>query len=386
MPSPAPAEIIDPRFAPVAELLRSFAEADPDYSAQLSVYRAGAPVIDVAVGPHSTMDSLTGVFSCSKGAAAMVIGLLVQEGLLDLEAPVALYWPEFGAAGKESVTVGQLLSHQAGVIGVDGGFTAEELTDSRLAAGILAAAEPAWLPGAAHAYHALTMGVFMEELARRTAGERLQDIYERRIRAPYGIDFHLGLPGESEARYRDVLPVREPAPAPFIDPFSVLGLSVNSTAGFEGSEGPVYDFLQVPNLRSIRAAGMASVGGVASARGLARLYAAACTGVVETGGGLGEPFLSADTRSRLAAERVFGIDRGTGLTGAFGTGFMKSQPRNDFGSWRAFGHDGANGSLGYADPVYQLGFGYVPARAEELGTGSRGGRLSAAVRQVLLAP
>ncbi|WP_183511837.1 serine hydrolase domain-containing protein [Paeniglutamicibacter cryotolerans] len=385
MQSNSSAEIIDPRFAPVADLLGSFAKQDPGYSAQLAVYHAGVPVLDLAVGPDCTLDSLTGVFSCSKGAGAMVMGLLVQDGVLDLEAPVALYWPEFAAAGKASITVAQLLSHQAGLLGVEGGFTPEELTDSRLAAAILAAAEPVWSPGSTHGYHALSMGVFMEELARRTTGESLQQIYARLIRIPHDIDFHLGLPEELEPRYTNVLAPLQGPPAPFMDPFSLLGLSVNSTAGFEGPEGPGYDFLQIPNVRAVRAGGISSLGGVASARGLARLYAAASTGIQGPDGSIAPPILTAATQAALSSERVFGADRCVGTETAFGIVFMKPTPSNDFGSWRTFGHDGTNGALGYADPAYSLGFGYVPTRAEEGGTASRAGRLSTAVRQVLLA-
>ncbi|GER24246.1 serine hydrolase [Zafaria cholistanensis] len=375
----------DPRFAPVAALLENFAAGDPDYSAQLCVYVAGRPVLDLAVGPHCTPDSLTGVFSCSKGAAAMVMGLLVQDGLLDLEAPVAGYWPEFAANGKQDITVSQLLSHQAGVLGIDGGLPTSHYLDSELGAGQLAMSEPLWIPGRAHAYHALTIGVLMEELARRITGERLQEIYERRIRVPFGLDFHLGLAAAHEPRYRDVLHPLEAPPLPFTDPFGHLGIAVNSAAGFDGPGGRTHNIIDVPNAREVREAGIAAAGGTASARGMARLYAAASTGVVLPDGTAAGPFLSEATRAALSREQVFGIDRASGLTGAFGIVFMKSQPRNDFGSWRAYGHDGANGALAYADPLYGIGFGYVPARAEATGTGSRGGLLSVAVRQALLA-
>ncbi|MEE1622795.1 serine hydrolase domain-containing protein [Zafaria sp. Z1313] len=380
-----PQATVDPRFESVAELLRSYAEEDPGYTAQLAVYHEGRPVLDLAVGPDADPAALTGVFSCSKGAAAIVMALLVQEGVLDLDAPVAAYWPEFAANGKEAVTVRLLLSHQAGLQGVDGGLTQEEYLDSRLGARILGAAAPRWRPGTAHAYHALSIGVFMEELARRTAEERLQDIYERRVRAPYGIDFHLGLPEELEPRYRDVLkPAQRPDPG-FIDPYGHFGLAVNSTSGFDGPDGPSTDILDLPNVKAVRAAGIAAAGGVANARGLARLYAAAGTGIDDGTGAVSEPLLSEGVRTAFAEEQVFGPDRSHGLMGAFGIVFMKSQPRNDFGSWQAFGHDGANASLAFCDPAYGTAFGYVPARAEESGTGSRGGRLTVALRQALLA-
>lgn len=379
------ADAIDRRFAPVAELLDSYAAADPQYSAQLAIYQGGNLVLDMSVGPHCTTESMTGVFSCSKGAGAMVMGLLVQQGLLDLDAPVALYWPEFAAAGKAATTVAQLLSHQAGLPGVPGGFTQEELIDSRLAAGILAASAPLWTAPGMHSYHALTMGVFMEELARRCAQESLQQVFERRIRAPHGIDFYLGLPEALEARFRPVLKDPGAAPAPFLDPYSPLGLALNSTGGFDGPKGPSFDLLDVPNVRAIREAGLASIGGVASARGMATLYALASTGFVDGSGDEHAPLLGAETVAAMSRDRIFGPDRAHGNPGAYAIGFMKAHPGNDFGSARAFGHDGANASLGYADPAYELAVGYVPARAEANGTGTRGHELSVRARQVLLA-
>lgn len=374
----------DPRFAPVVDLLESFAAEDPDYSAQLCVYAGGQQVIDHVVGPNSTADSLTGVFSASKGAAGLVIALLVQDGELDPGEPVGTYWPEFAANGKEAITVGQLLSHQGGLPGIDGGMTVGQYTDSAIGAARLSAAPPVWKPGSTHQYHALTLGVFAEELVRRITGQTLQHVYETRIRAPFGIDFYLGLPGAEEPRYRDVLKPAEAPPLPFIDPFGPMGLALNSTAGFDVGDGVSHGLLDLPNLRVIREAGIAAAGGVASARGLARLYAAASTGVEREDGAADGPFLSPGTQAAVSAERVFGIDRANGLTGAFALMFMKSIPRNDFGSWRAFGHDGANATLAFADPAYGIGFGYVPARAEESGTGSRGGQLTVALRRALL--
>ncbi|MFH5878996.1 serine hydrolase domain-containing protein [Arthrobacter sp. NA-172] len=111
------AQKIAPGFEPVAELLGRFLGEDPEYSAQLAAYHRGVKVLDISGGPHRRPDSVTGVFSCSKGVAGLVIALLVQEGLLDLEAEVVKYWPEFGAEGKAAITVAQLLSHQAGLPG-----------------------------------------------------------------------------------------------------------------------------------------------------------------------------------------------------------------------------------------------------------------------------
>lgn len=359
------AGLATPEFAEVRELFDSFLSDDPGYSAQLSVYCRGTKVVDLCGGPGLVPGDITGTYSCSKGVAAFVIALLVQDGRLDLDRTVASYWPEFGVQGKDRLTVRQALSHQAGLPGVAGGFPLAEFTTAA-AARRLAASAPLWRPGTAFGYHALTMGILMEELCRRTSGVPLQGLYDQRIRHPWGIDFFLGLPEDQEPRYREVL--YDPAPAqPWVDPLSLDGL---------GSNAPVSTIMELPNHRIVRASGMSSAGGVGSAEGLARLYAAATTGVD------GRPaFLSPATIDLMAAEQVWGLDRCSGSDNAFAVVFMKPQPGRNFGSHLAFGHEGANAALGFADPGYGLGFGYVPRRSEEGRTGGRAQRLSAAVRR-----
>lgn len=352
-------------FAAVRELFDSFLAQDPDYSAQLAVYRGGVKVLGLSGGFHLAPEDITGMYSCSKGVAAFVIALLVQDGSLDLDRTVASYWPEFGAHGKDRITVRQALSHQAGLPGVAGGFALAELTTAEAAAR-LAGAVPLWRPGTAFGYHALTMGILMEELCRRVAATTLQDLYDTRIRQPYGIDFFLGLPEDQEPRYREVLYADDPD-QPWLDPLSFEGLSSNA---------PVSTILELPNHRVIRACGMSSAGGVGSADGLARLYAAATTGLDGAA-----PFLTQGTLEAMSTEQVWGLDRGSGQGNAFAIVFMKPQPERNFGSHRAFGHEGANAALGFADPGYGLGFGYVPRRVEEGRTNGRAQRLSAAVRR-----
>jgi CubicO group peptidase (beta-lactamase class C family) len=164
-------------------------------------------VVDLTGGPDLAEDSVTGVFSVSKGISALVIATLVRDGQLVLDERVAHYWPEFGACGKDTITVRQLLSHQAGLVGVPGGLAFEELRDSSIAAARLAAACPDWRPGSDFGYHGITIGVFMEELTRRITGRTLQETYESEIRTPHDIDFYLGLPAAAEPRFREVLPM-----------------------------------------------------------------------------------------------------------------------------------------------------------------------------------
>lgn len=357
-------------FAGVRELFDSMLDADPGYSAQLSVYHQGAKVVELVGGKDSAADSLTGVFSCSKGVAALAFSLLVQDGLIDLDAAVASYWPEFAQNGKAVVTVRQLLSHQAGLVGVQGGFDMEDYNDLSAVAARLAALAPLWRPGSGNfGYHALTMGVFLEQLCLRVTGERLQDLYNRRIREPYAADMFLGLPESMEPRFHPVLFVEEQEPA-FMDPGSIAGVSGNVQAG---------NLLALPNIRSVRAAGSCSGTGVGSADGLARVYAGAITGI----DGL-PAYLNEQTIAQMSQEQVWGLDRVFCEINSFGVTFMKSNPRMDFGSAQAFGHDGANASLGFADPLYGIGFGYVPAWNEEGGTAGRAMQLSVAVRKALL--
>ncbi len=346
-------------------------DADPGYSAQLAVYLDGTKVIDLNGGPDVAADSVTGVFSCSKGVSALAFGLLVQDGLIDLDAAVARYWPEFGRHGKDVLTVRRLLSHQGGLVGFPGGIDTEDYNDLAAVARRLADATPMWrLDAGTFGYHALTMGVFVEELCRRVTGVTLQEIYNSRIRDPYAVDMFLGLPEPEEPRFRPVRYADMPD-APFVDPASLGGIAANVAGG---------NLLDLPNRRSIRAGGSCSGAGVGSANGLARVYAAASTGV----DGL-DPFWRPDTLAAMAQEQVWGLNRVSGETGAFAVVFMKSHPLMDFGSAAAFGHDGANGALGYADPAYGIGFGYVPAWVEDGGTGGRGMQLSAAVRKAILA-
>ncbi|WP_394160690.1 serine hydrolase domain-containing protein [Galactobacter valiniphilus] len=376
--------IIAPRFEGVARLLADAAEQDPTHRAQLAVYLRGEPVLDLAVGEGLDTGRLHGVFSVSKGLSSLVFAKLVQDGLVDPAAPVAQYWPEFAAAGKGEVTVEQLLSHQAGLPGPVNGLDMDDFLDSRPAAAILAALAPQWTPGAAFGYHALTFGTFIEELVLRITGRRVQELYEEWIRVPAEADAWLGLPEEQEARY---VPVPSVGGMGFVDPFGLSGLAMNSIAGFLDANGQrSYDLMQVPNLRRVREVGPAAVGGVASARGLARAYAYATTGLRRADGSLTAPLLSAETIAEVSRDRAFGLDRISGNMKAFGVGFMRPNPNNDWGSAAAFGHDGANGTVSFADPGWGLTFAYLPFTPQDGGTnGCVAQRLTVAVREAILA-
>ena len=343
-------------FEPVRDLFETLLREDPEHSAGLCAYWRGEKVLDLLGGPDAAEEAVSPVFSVSKGVSALTLSLLVQEGDLDLDRLVVDYWPQFGAGGKDRVTVRELLTHRVGVLGTEEGLFVRELCDSELAAEKLARSTPSWRPGTAVGYHALTMGVFMEELVRRLTGTTLQRIFAERIRDPYDVSFFLGLPEAEDYRFREALPAKEDLRGE-LDPQRNLGDDLLSGAVLVRNGDKLIECVTpaFANRVDVRRAGLAAAGGVSTAEGLARAYAAALTGV----DGLA-PFLHPKTVSTMSQQQVWGHDRVLDVSMCFGVVFMKAQPRMPFASHRGFGHDGAVGALGFADPEYDLGFGYLP--------------------------
>lgn len=360
---------VSPGFEPLRTELDSYLLGDAGYSAQVAVYHRGELVVDLVGGAELDTDSVTSVFSATKGAAALVIAKLVSEGKLDLDEPVVAYWPEFGAHGKSRVTVAQLLSHQSGVLAPAGGFEAEDLLFSEHAAQRLADSRPLWAPGSAFGYHGMAVGVFMEELTRRVEGRTLKDVYAHDIAGPRDIDFFIGLPEDQDHRYRTIRPAElTHAQRAEADnrPWSPHGLRALALALYGREAQDPADIWFSPNKRQYRALGLPSSTGVGSARGLARLYAAAQ-------GFVGERFVSADALEKMSQQQVWGHDRILDTTMCYATVFMKPMPREDFGSHRAFGHDGGGGAIGFADPEFDLSFAYLALPNQFMGGGRYAG-------------
>ena len=373
-----PGGAVSAGFEPVRDQFEAYLSADPAYSAQLSVYHRGEPVVDLAGGPHLAADSLTGLFSASKGIAAIAFATLIDEGRIVLDRPVAAYWPEFAAAGKETVPVRQLLSHTVGLLGVPGGFRDEEVLSSGAAAARLAALPPVWRPGVAVGYHGLTMGIFMEELTRRVTGGSLQELYESRIRLPRDLDVYLGLPEAEEKRFVPVRPLVDGAgqaaelaaggPAPD----GLAGLAFNNV----NNPVPLDQIYLSPNTRAVRAAGPAALGAIGSARGVARAYAAAL-------GHVGAPVLSAAGITAISQLQAWGTDRILNKPASFAVVFETPAPGFEFGSYQAFGHSGASGAIGLADPLYDMALGYVPNPMQHPAGTEKAVRLSLLARQAI---
>jgi CubicO group peptidase (beta-lactamase class C family) len=348
-----------PAFDSVIGAFEGFSDADPTYCAQLAVYVGGECQLELSQGMEK--DALLPVFSSSKGASAVVISLLLERGQIDLDATVASYWPEFAQKGKGAVTVRQLLSHQAGLNGVDGGFTTEELLAHGPLAERLAAQRPLWHPGAGVEYHAVTLGTLADELVRRIDGRTLADVLSQDVTTPRGIDIWMGTPESEDHRVLEALPpTSEEFAAFFADPPAGVDLAGSSggIASLSLPAGGIFDLFTRVNSVEFRRVGPPAAGMTATARGLAALYACLHN---EIGGR--PPLLSNETIAQMSQTQVSGRDLSGGLQVRFAVMFqVPCSPRWPFGSFRAFGHDGAGGSLAFCDPAHEIGFGYTVQR------------------------
>ncbi|MES4887613.1 serine hydrolase domain-containing protein [Streptomyces sp. NPDC096012] len=366
-------------FEAVREEFAAFVAAErDDYEGQLCAYVHGRRVADLWAGEGAAGDSLYGVYSATKGAAHLVAAMLVQDGTLELDRKVTYYWPEFAAEGKGALTLRELLAHRAGLIGTDTGFTLEELADDRSIAERLADQRPFWRPGLAFGYHALVIGALTGEVVRRATGRTLQELYEERIRAPYGLGFHLGLPADLEPRFRTVRPMLPtPAQQALLDELPT-GPHTLAAIAFNRHGAEPTDLEGLANERLIRARGPASVGGVASARGLAGMYAAA---ISEVDGKA--PLLKEDTVAEFGQIHSVGHDLVGRAHKSFGLGFQATADTwHPFLGAGAFGHSGVNGVQAFADPRSGLAYGYTRRRfAFPGGAAPENNRLAAALHR-----
>lgn len=339
--------------------------SDAAGGAQLCVYRNGRAVVDLWTGRDGgrdySADTLTVVMSCTKGATAICANRLAERGALDVEAPVARYWPEFAGGGKGDVTLAHCLSHTAGLptFPMASGVTAHDLADWTRCTDILAAAAPLWMPGAHGSYHAVTYGFLVGEVIRRVTGKSVGRHFAEEIAGPLGLDFWIGLPDAQQARVAPHLP--QP-PRPFREVFRAAGVDVDHPvmaeilAGFDAITDTV-DFINTPEGR---AAELPAANGVANARALAKLYAA-CIGEVD-----GVRLLQLETVEKARTSRtkhlamlppMAKLPRPPGE--GFGLGFELPSPVNPMLGIGSFGHAGAGGRLGFAHPESGIAAGFA---------------------------
>lgn len=369
----------------VADVFRANFTGQPgEIGAACAVYVGGRPVVNLWGGLADRKanrpwreNTIVQVASTTKGATAICAHLLVQRGLLDLDAPVTRYWPEFGAAGKEKIPVRWLLSHQAGLPVVDGPLTFGQACAWHPVIRALEAQKPLWEPGTAHVYHAMTYGFLVGEVVRRITGKSLGTFFAEEVAGPLGLRAWIGLPEREE---RHVAPTEE------ADPFTleeliaglvaVSGLdtatvtewvqavwapgSVQALAGVLG--GALDPATGYHGTRAWRAAEFPAANMLTNAHSLARMYAATVSRVD------GVRLLSPATVRRMTAVQtdrtpMYGLPPGLNIPADrsfyMSLGFMRSCYAMPLVGPGSFGHPGSGGSIGFADPDAGVGFGYV---------------------------
>ncbi|WP_328429720.1 serine hydrolase domain-containing protein [Streptomyces sp. NBC_00443] len=354
----------DPRFAAVRAAFEANFRERGELGAAVAVRAGGETVVDLwggwADAAHSRpweRETLVNVWSTTKGPTALCAHILVDRGLLDLDAPVATYWPEFAAAGKEQILVRHLLSHRAGLSGLREPHSLQQLCDWELTTQRLAAMEPWWAPGTQSGYHALTYGFLVGEVVRRVSGLLPGAFLEREVTGPLGIDFVIGLPEKEYGRAAELVhaPVASNSEQAAI--FSQL-----APAAIAALANPVVGAAQA-NTTEWRAAEVPAANGHGTARAVAALY-----GIFAARG-------SYDGHRILSAEAAERVREGQGACRdlVLGAGF-ESETEVALGLWlsgangsygpnpRAFGHDGFGGSCGLADPEAGVSLGYVMNR------------------------
>jgi CubicO group peptidase (beta-lactamase class C family) len=352
----------EPRFSRVKDAFAENFEKRNEVGAAVAVVLDGKSVVDLWAGHADrdktrpwTRDTLVNVYSTTKGVTAICAHRLADKGLLDFDAPVVRYWPEFAQAGKARIPVRYLLSHRAGLAAVrkplddDALFKWEKMTSA------LAEQEPWWEPGTKHGYHALTFGHLVGEVIRRITGKTPGTYLRDEIAGPLGLDLHIGLDAKDDARTGDMIPMPPPGPGEpnlfadiMKDPESV---TYKAFMNPPGSMRP-----GLVNTREWRAAEIPAANGHTTARSLARLYGALARGGEQDG----VRVMSKEQVAQCSLEQSNGPDELLMINTRFSLGFMMSQPGASLGpNAKSFGHPGAGGSLGYADPEAKIGFGYT---------------------------
>ena len=383
---------VAPGFDGVRQAFQRNFDTGSEVGAAFAAYHHGEKVVDLwggiadrTTGRPWESDALVLVYSTTKGVTAMCANRLAEQGRIDVEAPVATYWPEFAQAGKERVTVADLLAHRAGLAWVDGKMSFDEMVQWEPVAEALARQAPAWPPGTAHGYHATTYGWLVGEVIRRVTGVSVGTYLRDEIAGPLGAEFFIGLPVSEEPRVARLVSFMEglaSAPRRGGEP-AVTGLGpdlaklAEQATTYFAEDGPLFKALGAPggalsdqelwHSPALHAAEIPAANGICDARSLACLYGA-CMGDVQTPAGRPFRILDADQLDRALVQQTSGPDTVLlGLDMQWGLGFMLNRgliAAAGLGGPRSFGHFGMGGSAGWADPDLELGMGYVMNRMD----------------------
>ncbi len=343
----------DSGWEPVRDAFVGNFERDEELGASVFITVAGRPVVDLWAGDANPAgdpwdeDTIVNVYSTTKTMTTTALMMCVDRGLVDVGAPVARYWPEFAAAGKEDVTVAQVMSHTSGLSGFDRPLAASELYDWDARAQQLAAQEPWWQPGTASGYHAVTHGNLMGEIVRRVDGRSLGTYFRQEIAEPLGADFHIGFGPEHDHRCGELVPPPDGLANQMaeVDEDS-LAFRTFASAALDGTE---------PRTREWRAAEIPAAGGFGNARSVGRVHAAlACGGTVD-----GVTLMRPETVEAILDPQIEGTDLVLGVPMRFGLGFGLSSESLPLPSPRSFFWGGWGGSLALTDLDNQMTVSYV---------------------------
>ena len=355
----------DPQLETVREVFaRSFDRPDGknEVGASVALWHGGKLVVDLWGGDADaaktrqwTRDTIANVYSTTKGVTALCALRLAEQGALDLDAPVARYWPEFAANGKSTLPVRWLLTHQAGLAAVREKLPDEALFDWRATCDALAAQAPWWEPGTKHGYHAMTFGHLVGEVIRRVDGRTVGNYFREELAQPLGLDFQIGVREADLGRCAEMVPT--PVAPGEKDALAALATEGGGTSVTAHAFNNPRQRRGVVNTAEWRRAELPAGNGHGTARALAKLY-----GILVNGGAHeGVRVLSPAWVERARTEQVFGKDAVLmGMPTRFGLGFMLRHDMLPLGpNKNSFGHPGAGGSIAFADPDAQIGFGYV---------------------------
>jgi CubicO group peptidase (beta-lactamase class C family) len=339
-----------------------------ELGAAVSVWQHGKPLVDLHGGFRDakreqpwTTDTIVLFWSATKGLGSACLLHALQERSISLKHRVADFWPEFAQAGKSAITVGQLLSHQAGLSALDAPV---DVLDYSAVIAALEKQTPLWPPGTAHGYHARTFGFLVDELTRRISGQRVSEYWRSTFAEPLELDIWIGLPEAENQRAATIYAAKaggEQTPVEFYRDLMTPGTLVRKT--FTSPAG--LHSIAAMNTAENRAANIVSFSGIGSASSLGKFY-----GMLANDGALdGQRYFSSETIALMTTTLTSGIDRILQIPTAFSAGFMKDSPdapRRIFGpSPSAFGHPGAGGSNAFADPENGIGFAYVMNQMEQ---------------------
>jgi CubicO group peptidase (beta-lactamase class C family) len=402
---------VAPGFEAVRTAFTNNFDQHGDVGAAFALYVKGRQVVDLwggvadeTTGAPWEQDTMVLVFSTTKGATALTANILAERGAIDVDAPVAEYWPEFAAHGKERVTVDHLLSHRAGLAWTDRVLSVDEALAWEPVVRALEEQVPAWEPGTRHGYHATTFGWLVGEVVRRVTGTSLGTAFRTEVGEPLGLDFYIGLPESEEHRVARLISILDSIASGRVAFGGTGGISDGGEASETGRgadnaylaalaeraaqylapDGPLTKALTAPvgslednallDSPKLHGAELPAYNGIGDARSLARMYAACIGEVVNEHGDkvrlLGDDQLDAALRQRTEGpdEVLLGLDIHWGL------GFMVNRgilAQAGLGGPRAFGHFGMGGSGGWADPDAELALGYVMNRMDIGTTGDR---------------